>query len=269
MLGSPFIHRSMLAVISPAKTLDFESQCPTEKHSEPDFLEHSAALINKLAKLSRPKLAELMKISDKLANENHQRFQNWQLPFTPENARAALFAFKGDVYTGFELGEYKARDFDYAQNHLRILSGLYGLLRPLDLIQPYRLEMGTRLKVGRSADLYAFWDTLIADALNEALKKSGPKTLVNLASNEYFASIKAERVDGRVITPSFKDLKNGKYKFLSFFAKKARGMMADYMIRERISDPEDLKGFDREGYAFNAELSEGDAWVFTRDKKPG
>lgn len=258
----------MLAVISPAKTLDFESKCPTKKHSEPDFLEQSEALINKLAKLSRPKLGELMKISEKLATENYQRFQDWHLPFTPENARAALFAFKGDVYTGFELGEYKARDFDYAQKHLRILSGLYGLLRPLDLIQPYRLEMGTRLKIGRAADLYAFWDTAIVDALNEALEKSGPKTLINLASNEYFASVKTERVDGQVITPSFKDLKNGKYKFLSFFAKKARGMMADYMIRERISNPEQLKNFDREGYAYNAELSKGDDWVFTRDKKP-
>ncbi len=225
--------------------------------------------MNKLAKLSRPKLADLMRISDKLATENHQRFQEWNLPFTPGNARAALFAFKGDVYTGFELDQYKARDFDYAQKHLRILSGLYGLLRPLDLIQPYRLEMSTRLKVGRNADLYAFWDTAIADALNEALKKSGPQTLVNLASNEYFAAIKAERVDGRVITPSFKDLKNGQYKFLSFFAKKARGMMADYMIRERITDPEGLKGFDREGYTYNTDLSKGDDWVFTRDKKPG
>ncbi len=258
----------MLAVISPAKTLDFESKCPTNKHTDPDFLEKSKTLMNKLAKLSRPKLGELMRISEKLATENHQRFQDWHLPFTPENARAALFAFKGDVYTGFDLDDYKARDFDYAQKHLRILSGLYGLLRPLDLIQPYRLEMGTRLKVGRSADLYAFWDTAIADALNEALKKSGPTTLINLASNEYFASVKAERVDGRIITPSFKDLKNGQYKFLSFFAKKARGMMADYMIRERISDPEDLKRFDREGYTYNAELSKGDAWVFTRDKKP-
>jgi cytoplasmic iron level regulating protein YaaA (DUF328/UPF0246 family) len=263
----------MLAVISPAKTLDFESQCPTKKHSEPDFLERSHQLVGKLSKLSRPKLAELMNISEKLATENHRRFQDWQIPFTPENARAALFAFKGDVYTGFELDEYKARDFDYAQKHLRILSGLYGLLRPLDLIQPYRLEMGTRLKVGRSTDLYAFWDTLIADALNAALaksetSKSATPTLVNLASNEYFASVKKDRVDGRVITPSFKDLKNGKYKFLSFFAKKARGMMADYMIRERISDPEDLKNFDREGYTFNAELSKGDDWVFTRDEKP-
>lgn len=262
----------MLAVISPAKTLDFTSQCPTEKHTKPDFLSRSEELIHKLSKLSRPKLAVLMKISEKLATENHRRFQEWQLPFSPDNARAALFAFKGDVYTGFELDQYKARDFDYAQKHLRILSGLYGLLRPLDLIQPYRLEMGTRLKVGRSADLYAFWDTQIAEALNSALAKStksGEPTLVNLASNEYFASVKKERVDGRVITPSFKDLKNGQYKFLSFFAKKARGMMADYLIRERIADPEDLKNFDREGYAFNADLSKGDDWVFTRDKKPG
>ena len=263
----------MLAVISPAKTLDFESQCPTKKHSEPDFLERSEKLVSKLSKLTKPKLAELMNISEKLATENHRRFQDWQLPFTTENARAALFAFKGDVYTGFELDEYKARDFDYAQKHLRILSGLYGLLRPLDLIQPYRLEMGTSLKVGRSADLYAFWDTQIADALNSALDKSKASksktpTLVNLASNEYFASVKKERVDGRVVTPSFKDLKNGKYKFLSFFAKKARGMMADYMIRERVSDPEDLKNFNREGYTYNEELSEGDHWVFTRDKKP-
>jgi len=263
----------MLAVISPAKTLDFESKCPTKKHSEPDFLPHSEQLVGKLAKLTRPKLAELMNISEKLATENHRRFQQWQLPFTPDNARPALFAFKGDVYTGFDLSEYRAADFDYAQKHLRILSGLYGLLRPLDLIQPYRLEMGTKLKVGGTADLYAFWDTVIADALNAALadsvrSKSETPTLVNLASNEYFASVKKERIEGRVITPSFLDLKNGKYKFLSFFAKKARGMMADYLIRERIADPEALKAFNREGYAYNVGLSKGDDWVFTRDRKP-
>ncbi len=258
----------MLAVISPAKTLDFEKQCLTRKHTEPDFLEESEVLIGSLRKLTRPKLAKLMSISPKLADLNYQRYQDWSPPFTEDNAKQALLAFKGDVYTGFTLEDYKAADFDFAQKHLRILSGLYGLLRPLDLIQPYRLEMGTDLKVGRKPDLYAFWDQKITTALNAAIAESKSKVLINLASNEYYHSVHEDKLDAEVITAQFKDFKNGQYKFISFYAKKARGQMTDFMIRHRIKKAEDLKAFDTEGYVFNEDMSQGNTWVFTRDIPP-
>ncbi|NNE93299.1 MAG: peroxide stress protein YaaA [Verrucomicrobiales bacterium] len=258
----------MLAVISPAKTLDFESQCPAHEPSKPDFLEDSEELISVMRKKSRPQIRELMGISEKLADLNYQRFHDWKRPFTEDNARAALLAFKGDVYTGFTIEQYGKRDFEFAQKHLRILSGLYGLLRPLDLIQPYRLEMGTRLKTGRGKDLYAFWDNKITHSLNEAIRESKSKVLVNLASNEYFSSVRFAELDAEVITPVFKDLKNDTYKIISFYAKKARGMMCDHMILNRIRKPDDLKSFDRAGYQFNESMSEGNTWVFTRDEPP-
>ena len=256
----------MLAVLSPAKTLDYESRCPSVDVSQPDFLDEAEELVGVLQRKRRPQLRALMNISEKLADENYERYRDWQRPFSEDNARPALLAFKGDVYTGFDLDRYTKRDFNFAQKHLRILSGLYGVLRPLDLMQPYRLEMGTSLKTARGKDLYAFWDTAITAAINQALAEARTKTLVNLASQEYFRSLQEDQVDGTVITPVFKDLKNGNYKILSFFAKKARGMMADYIIRSRLKKAGDLKGFDRAGYRFNESLSEGNTWVFTRDE---
>ena len=256
----------MLAVISPAKTLDFESECPPHNPSQPQFLDQAEELIGVLRKKSRPQLTELMGISEKLADLNFQRYKSWTRPFSEDNARAALLAFKGDVYTGFELGRYGMDDFDFTQSHLRILSGLYGLLCPLDLIQPYRLEMGTKLRTGRGKNLYEFWDGQITEALDSALVSSGSRCLVNLASNEYFHSVQAGSLDARVITPVFKDLKNQSYKVISFYAKKARGMMCDFMIRKRITEPDGLKKFKTAGYRFNRKLSEGDTWVFTRDE---
>ncbi|MCB1229788.1 MAG: peroxide stress protein YaaA [Verrucomicrobiae bacterium] len=256
----------MIAVISPAKTLDYESRCPSLTPTEPEFLGESESLIKALRKKRRPELQALMGISENLADLNYRRYRDWSLPFTEDNARPALLAFKGDVYTGFTLDEYTKRDFEFAQQHLRILSGLYGLLRPLDLMQPYRLEMGTGLKTARGKDLYAFWDRKITHALNEALRETRSNHLINLASNEYFRSVRDDLLDAEVVTPVFKDLKNGEYRIISFFAKKARGMMSDFLIRNRIKRPEDLKDFDRAGYRYNAALSEGTTWLFTRDR---
>lgn len=259
----------MIAVISPAKTLDYESRCPSVPSSEPEFLDESEALIKVLRKKRRPELQALMGISEVLADLNHDRYRDWHRPFSEDNARPALLAFKGDVYTGFTLDEYSRSDFAFAQKHLRILSGLYGVLRPLDLMQPYRLEMGTSLKTSRGKDLYAFWDQKITHALNETIAESGSRVLVNLASNEYFRSVDERSLDAEVIAPVFKDLKNGQYKIISFFAKKARGLMSDFLIRHRIRKAEDLKGFDGGGYRFRPDLSEGQQWLFTRDEPPG
>jgi cytoplasmic iron level regulating protein YaaA (DUF328/UPF0246 family) len=255
----------MISVISPAKTLDFEEQRITKKHSDSDFLEESQLLINKLAKLSRSKLKALMGISDSLAELNSARYRSWSVPFTQDNAKQALLAFKGDVYTGFDLEGWRAADFDFAQKHLRILSGLYGVLRPLDLMQAYRLEMGTELPTRKGKDLYAFWGDKITAALNEAISKSRSEVLVNLASNEYFRSVKLAKLDAEVVTPVFKDFKNGKYKIISFFAKKARGSMANYIVRNRAKAADDLKGFDVGGYRFDADGSDGKTLLFLRD----
>ncbi|MDA7920738.1 peroxide stress protein YaaA [Verrucomicrobiales bacterium] len=258
----------MLAVISPAKTLDYESTLPSLRPTQPRLLDQSEDLIKVLRKLSSSDLQSLMGISEKLGDLNAERNQSWSVPFTSDNARPALFAFKGDVYTGFSLDEYASSDLSYAQKHLRILSGLYGVLRPLDLMQPYRLEMGTALKTSAGKSLYEFWGDGVTKELNSAFKASGSNTLVNLASKEYFSSVTPSDLKGDVITPNFKDLKNGSYKIISFYAKKARGMMCDYLIRNQIDDPEGLKGFDREGYSFNPGLSQGNDWMFTRDVVP-
>lgn len=256
----------MLSVISPAKTLDFETPATSATHSQPDFLDHSQQLIDILRDYSPQQLSELMNISDKLAGLNAARFGEWQLPFTPANAKPAAQAFQGDVYTGLEAASFSDDDNAFAQRHLRILSGLYGLLRPLDLIQPYRLEMGTRLPNPAGKDLYAFWRDTLTPALDQAIAESGSKVLVNLASNEYFKSIDTKRLDARIITPVFKDEKNGQFKIISFYAKKARGLMAAWMIRERLNDPEALTQFDVAGYAFNPAMSDGDTLVFTRNE---
>ena len=254
----------MLAVISPAKTLDFETPSLVKSSSSPEFLDHSYKLIKKLRKLPKSELSTLMSISPKLAALNEQRYKDWNIPFTKSNAKQAIMAFKGDVYTGFDFEEYKEKDFSYAQKHLRILSGLYGLLRPLDLIQPYRLEMGTKLATPKAKDLYAFWSSTLTNALNGAIKKSGNQILINLASNEYYNVIDKQALKGAVITPVFKDKKKDDYKVISFFAKKARGAMSDYIVRNRVSEPDGLKEFKGLGYRFNQKLTSDDSWVFTR-----
>jgi len=254
----------MLTVISPAKTLDFETKPQTRKTSQPQFLENSAELIETMRMQSPKNLSKLMGISPKLAELNADRFQSWQTPFTPENAKQAILAFRGDVYLGLAAEEYGERDFSFAQKNLRILSGLYGLLKPLDLIQPYRLEMGTKIKNPGGDDLYAYWNSTVTEAISEELDAHQNKTLINLASIEYFKAVKPKLLPGKFITPVFKDFKNGTYKILSFFAKKARGSMASFIIKNRISKPEDIKAFDIDGYRFNADLSTDDSWVFTR-----
>jgi cytoplasmic iron level regulating protein YaaA (DUF328/UPF0246 family) len=257
----------MITVISPAKTLDFDEQKLTRKKTTPDFLEHSEELIGQLKKAPAAKLGELMGISPKLAELNYQRYQDWETPFTTANAKQALLAFKGDVYTGFDCDHWSPDDFNFAQKHLRILSGLYGVLRPLDLIQPYRLEMGTRLKNARGKDLYEFWNEIITDAIKSSIKKTRSKYLINLASNEYFGSIRPKNLGVPVVTPVFKDEKNGKFKIISFFAKRARGMMSNFMVRNKLTSPDDLKGFDTAGYWFDAKTSTGDTLVFMRNEQ--
>nr|WP_324257074.1 peroxide stress protein YaaA [Cellvibrio fontiphilus] len=258
----------MLHVISPAKTLDFETPSPTSVHSQPQFLEHSQELINDLRLLPPAQVSRLMSISEKLGQLNAQRFLEWQPPFTPGNAKQALLAFKGDVYTGMAAETYSPQDFEFAQQHLRILSGLYGLLRPLDLIQPYRLEMGTGFANARGKNLYHFWGDIITDQLNKELEQQRERVLVNLASTEYWGAVNTKKLHAEVITPVFKDQKNGQYKIISFFAKKARGMMSAYIVQNQLSDVEQLKGFDTAGYAFNKAMSSPKEWVFTRAESP-
>jgi cytoplasmic iron level regulating protein YaaA (DUF328/UPF0246 family) len=257
----------MLMVISPAKTLDYESPLATTKNSQPRFLDQSQQLINQLQKLAPHDISNLMSVSDKIGTLNYDRFQTFQQPFDSSNARAAVLAFKGDVYTGMQAETFSAAEFTFAQKHLRILSGLYGLLRPLDLMQAYRLEMGTKFANQGGKDLYQFWDNKITDLLNQDIKDSGNKVLVNLASNEYFKSVQLKQLDAAMVTPVFKDYKNGKYKIISFYAKKARGMMAAYIINNKIKKVEDIKGFNIEGYRFNSDMTAGSDWVFTRPEQ--
>jgi len=258
----------MLVVLSPAKSLDFESPLPkaaaTRTLSEPELLPESQKLIKTLRKMSPEDLSELMHISPALGELNYRRYANWQTPFTAENAKPALFAFTGDVYVCLDAPSLNAPDLDFAQKHLRILSGLYGVLRPLDLMQAYRLEMGTRLHQGKHQSLYDFWGQQITEKLNQELQQQKSKVLVNLASNEYFKSVQPKKLDADLISPVFKDYKNGQYKIISFFAKKARGLMTAFIIKNRISKPSDLQGFDLDGYHFSAQDSADDAPVFLR-----
>lgn len=254
----------MLMVISPAKTLDFDNPAPTASTTTPIFLKQAEALIGMLRTLSTEEIGALMKISPKLAELNLQRYQEWCTPFTSENAKPSLFAFRGDVYTGLDADTLSCEDLRFAQDHLRILSGLYGLLRPLDLMQPYRLEMGTKLPHECGKDLYSFWGTAITDALNEALPASGNDALINLASNEYSKAIRRDRFKGRIVTPQFKENKDGAYRIIGIHAKRARGLMSRYIIRHRLLDPEAIKGFSETGYSYRPELSSDDEWVFAR-----
>jgi cytoplasmic iron level regulating protein YaaA (DUF328/UPF0246 family) len=254
----------MLLVVSPAKNLDYESPVATERFSQPELLEHSQVLMKKCKTLTPANISSLMGISDKLAGLNAARFGEWATPFTPENARQAILAFNGDVYSGLDAKSFTENDFAFAQQHMRILSGLYGLLKPLDLMQAYRLEMGKKLDNDRGSNLYQFWGDIITEHLNSAIAAQGDNVLINLASNEYFKAVNKKALKAEVITPAFKDWKNGQFKMISFYAKKARGLMARYIIEHQISDVEKLKAFDVAGYQYSAEFSKGNDWVFTR-----
>ena len=242
----------MLILISPAKTLDYQSPLATERYTQPELLDYSQQLIHEARKLSAPQIASLMSISDKLADLN---------------ARQALLAFKGDVYTGLQAETFSEADFDFAQQHLRMLSGLYGVLRPLDLMQPYRLEMGIRLENAKGKDLYQFWGDVITDKLNAALQAQGDNVVINLASDEYFKSVKPKKLDADIIKPVFLDEKNGKFKVISFYAKKARGLMSRFIIQNRLTKPEQLTGFNSEGYFFDEASSGKNELVFKRHEQ--
>jgi len=252
----------MKIVISPAKSLNLDKELPTQLHTESSFLKQAETIQKTLKKLKPKQLMELMHISEKLGDLNWQRNQDWQTPFTNENARPAVFIFDGEVYTGLDVYSLPIEKLDVLQDKLRILSGLYGLLKPLDLMQAYRLEMGTSIKIGTKKNLYEFWKKTITDTLNSELEND--ELFVNLASNEYFSAVDVKKLKVPVITPEFKDYKDGKLKMISFFAKKARGMMVRYIIDTNAESIEDLKGFNYEGYAFDSNLSEGNKLVFTR-----
>jgi len=252
----------MLIVLSPAKSLDYETPSGTKLHTTPDFLDRSGELIDVLRRYAPGELAELMHISDALAHLNVGRYATWSADTT--DARQAVMAFNGDVYAGFEARTLKPAQLTYAQEHVRILSGLYGALRPLDLIHPHRLEMGTRLETAHGKDLYAFWGDTVTGALNEAIAANGAEALVNLASEEYFKSVRPNKLSVPVITPVFEEWKGGKYKIIPFFAKRARGMMARYASVKGIAEAAGLKRFKVDGYAFDKKVSTQSRWVFRR-----
>jgi len=255
---------TMLTVISPAKSLDFESPIPSIKTSKPRFLKQSQQLIDQIKLLAPQDIASLMKLSDKLAVLNYDRFQTFKTPFTKKNARAAVFAFRGDVYQGLDADSLSVDELEFAQDHLRILSGLYGLLKPLDLMQAYRLEMGIKFENTAGKNLYDFWDNQLNKSIAKELNNSDTPVLVNLASNEYFKALKAKKFTHEVITPVFQDFKNGQYKVISFFAKRARGLMSRFMIQNKIDQPEGLKDFNLAGYKFSKKISTSNEFIFTR-----
>lgn len=257
----------MLILISPAKTLDYQSPLATSRYTQPELLEYSQQLIGIARQLSAPQIGKLMSISDKLADLNATRFHDWHPDFTPKNARQAILAFKGDVYTGLQAETLSEADFDFAQQHLRMLSGLYGVLRPLDLMQPYRLEMGIKLENAKGKDLYQFWGDVITNTLNQALQAQGDDIVINLASDEYFRSVKTKQLQGTLIKPVFLDEKNDQFKVISFYAKKARGLMSRYIIENRLSHPEQLTRFDSEGYYYDADASGAGEMVFKRHER--
>jgi cytoplasmic iron level regulating protein YaaA (DUF328/UPF0246 family) len=250
----------MIAIISPAKSLNFESSPPINIKTSPLFLKEADYLAGKLGKLNSSKLGVLLDISPKLAHLNAERYSSWKTA----TLKQAIYAYDGDVYDGMEAKTFSSQEIEFAQNHLRIISGLYGLLRPQDLIKPYRIDMGTSFATPKGENLYKYWGDKITDQLKKNLKESGSNVLINLASQEYFAVVNSKKLKARIITPSFKDRSNDKYTMISFFAKKARGMMSRFIIQNAITDPEMLVGFDSGGYNFNHELSKGDNWVFTR-----
>lgn len=254
----------MLTIISPAKKLDYSQLSEDRAHTQPLLLEHSEQLLKDLRLLSPKDICSLMGLSDKLGALNYERFQEWQTPFSTDNAKQAILAFKGDVYQGLDADNMNADELNWAQDNLRILSGLYGLLRPLDLMQPYRLEMGTKFANQRGANLYQFWGDIITNQLNKLLSASPKSVLINLASNEYFKSVQANNLNAEIITPVFMDQKGDKYKIISFFAKRARGLMSAFIIKNKITDAQQLKTFNVDGYSFNSAMSDSNKWVFCR-----
>lgn len=252
----------MLVIVSPAKKLDFENECSIEEQTEPAFISKTNTLAKELKKLNSTDIGKLMKLSSKLSELNFERFQLFKNKFNPSSSKQAAFAFNGDTYTGLDINSLNKKEIKVAQKKLRILSGLYGLLKPLDLIQPYRLEMGTKFKFNEYKNLYDFWSEDVTNEINKDLKKE--KYLINCASNEYFNVIEKNQLSGKVITPVFKELRNGEYKIISFSAKKARGMMANYIIKNNLKNVEDLKGFNMDKYKFNKKLSSEEEFVFTR-----
>lgn len=255
----------MLTIISPAKSLDFDTTAPVKTKSSIRFEKEATTLAKKLKTIKPDALSKLMNISNQLTQLNHHRYQEWQHPFEQTKTKQALFAFKGDVYTGIDASTLKVNEVDYINDHLRILSGLYGLLRPLDAILPYRLEMGTKLPIRSKKNLYEYWGDKITKLLLEDMKELNHNTLINLASNEYFKVINKKKFDKRIITPVFKDSKNGEYKIISLFAKKARGLMTRFITQNKIEDPEDLRAFDLDGYYYHQDLSQPDQPTFVRD----
>jgi cytoplasmic iron level regulating protein YaaA (DUF328/UPF0246 family) len=252
----------MITIISPAKTLDFDSEIPPIDATTPQFVDQSSLVMKQLKKLSKKKIGSLMNLSKDLVELNAHRYQMWEPNFETDAARPALFTFSGEVYRGIDAKSLSTDQLNWAQDHLRILSGLYGLLRPLDNIRPYRLEMGTSLPVGRKKNLYQFWGNQLTEALNMALEATGSATLVNLASSEYFKAADFDKINGEVITPVFKDFKNGEYKIVMTWAKQARGRMTGFILRNGITNPQDLKAF--EDYQYNEALSSESEWVFVR-----
>ena len=253
----------MIILLSPAKSLDYDIESFSGEATQPVFLKEAAYLTAKLKKFSAAKIGRMMSINPNLAGLNHQRYQEWEAPFTNENAKPAILVFRGDVYRGLSAGEFEEADLKFAQGQVRILSGLYGLLKPLDLMQPYRLEMGTRWAVTPSkSNLYKFWGNTITDEINTS---EGSDVIINLASNEYFKAVNKKELKGRIITCHFRDLKNGEYKPLMTYAKLGRGYMTKFIVKNRITNPEDIKAFDLKNYMFNSSLSTENDWVFTRD----
>ncbi len=257
----------MFFVLSPAKNLNEKAPAPVKEFTQPDLLAEAEILMRQLRELAPQQIAELMHVSDKIALLNAERNAEWHTPFTPDNAKQAVFMFNGDVYEGIAADTLKPEQIQYLQQHVRLLSGLYGVLRPLDLMQPYRLEMGTAFANTRGKNLYEFWGDIITDLLNDTLGQAGSDILINLASQEYFKSVNTQKLKARLITPVFKDEKNGKYKIISFYAKRARGLMVRYAAEHNITDPEMLKNFDYEGYSFNAAASNESEWVFMRKEQ--
>lgn len=258
----------MLILLSPSKSLDYDTPAQTDEYTEPEFLEEAEQLVDVLRDYSRQDLQQLMDISENLADLNYERYQNFSTPFTADNAKQALMAFDGDVYRDFRLDDYGEDDFEFLQNHVRTISGLYGLLRPLDLMQPYRLPMGTKLENPRGDDLYDFWGTKITEATNAALDAQGDDIILNLASNEYFRTIKKRHLDGRILDVKFRDRRGDTYRTISFYLKRLRGTLSDFVVRNKITDPEDLKEFTGRNYYFSDERSTEDEFVFLRDEKP-
>ncbi|MGB2371868.1 MAG: peroxide stress protein YaaA [Flavobacteriales bacterium] len=254
----------MISIVSPAKSLDFDNKAPVSDFSLPLFLEESQKIVNVLKDYSPEDLSKLMKISKDLGLLNANRYQDYKTPFKLENAKQAIFAFTGDVYKGLDATSLTSNAIDYAQTHFKILSGLYGILKPLDLIQAYRLEMGTKISINNSISLYDFWSNHITSELNTNLESTNSQFLLNLASNEYSKSIDMKSLNAEVITPVFKDWKSGQYKIISFFAKKARGLMSRYVLENKIKNPNDLRAFDTDGYVFNEDFSTEKSLVFTR-----